>query len=405
MRDSTDPLFPIGTYRNKKALSVGVEIEFVVATAPVNEIDPEPSVWGQIYGMHDEKHHTNWKLVGAHMCKTLNNYGIPAELYSGKHAFKPQNSAAWVVKTDESICAPEPGLEYEWAPIEINSPAFYFNQAGLNQIREVCSILARGYRISCNRSCGTHVHVGNAMKGLSFEAVKNLMALLYTFERQIDTIHPPPRCYNLALFPSLRENSNLAMHPQVNGDPSKGLEILLSDGLKSFDSLKELIQHDVSENFKMRYHLGDLCALLEKDSPDGNKRTIEFRQHKSTLNGAALSEWAEFCVRLVEFADDVPQELLYPWLRAHIGETPTQYSLSQVACKIGAPWMVPLLLKRIEANAKEEKWRKKMSLTNAAYDDAKCYTIDQGLTDPQERAGLTFTPIMFNDFRIHKADV
>jgi hypothetical protein len=116
MRDCTDPLFPIGTYRNKKALIVGVEIEFVVATAPVNEIDPEPSVWGQIYGMYDEKHHTNWKLVGAHVCKTLNSYGIPAELYSGKHAFKPTNSAVWVVKTDESICAPEPGLEMNGRP-------------------------------------------------------------------------------------------------------------------------------------------------------------------------------------------------------------------------------------------------------------------------------------------------
>ncbi|KAE9376848.1 hypothetical protein N431DRAFT_501630 [Stipitochalara longipes BDJ] len=398
MEDYTEPLFPVGAYGSpKQTLTLGVEIEFVVATAPVSEIDPEPELWGQIFGMHDDKHYTNWKLVGAHICKTLNSHGVLAELHNGKNFYKPENPAAWVLTTDATICAPEPGLAYEWAAIEINSPTFYFNKGGLSQIQEICRILAKEYRISCNRSCGLHLHIGNAMKGFSFQVVKNLMALLYTFEQQIDMMHPLHRCNNLAMCPSFRVNSNLAKHLRVNGDHSRGLEILLSDGLKSFNLLKHLTQPDISESSKMRYYLGDPCALLDKDNPEGEKRTIEFRQHKSTLNSLAVVEWVEFCIRLVEFADDVPIELLNPWLRAHIVETPTEYSLFQVTCKIGTPEMALLLLKRIETDGREETWRKKKSLTNSSYDDAKCYTIVQGLMDRQESVGLTFTPITFSD--------
>jgi len=397
MEDPKAPLIPLEPPpEGKPELTFGIEIEFVVATAPVNEIDPQPELWGQIFEMHDRGHYTNERLVGSHICKTLNRYGIPAELHNGIFGWKPANSSAWRVRRDASIRAPEPGLIYEWQDIEINSPAFLFSVAALNQVRKVCSILNREYRINCNRSCGLHVHVGNAMTGFSYEVIRNLMATIWTFEPQIDMLHPLHRLNNNTC-PGFRGKSQLAKRPQVQGDPKKGLEILLSEDLKNFNRLKDLTDPVIDNNYfsggtRLGYHLGDPCALLGPDNWEGLKRTIEFRQHKSTLNGGAVAEWIEFCIRLVEFADDVSPELLYPWLRVHVGETPEQYSLAQVCIKIGTYKMAYLLPKRIQKNKEEDKMR-----TRLGWDDSKCYAIQQGMTDPTGSEGINFRWTLFED--------
>ncbi len=50
MEDPNTPLIPLGYPKERKPeLTFGVEIEFVVATAPVNEIDPQPELWGVRY--------------------------------------------------------------------------------------------------------------------------------------------------------------------------------------------------------------------------------------------------------------------------------------------------------------------------------------------------------------------
>ncbi len=363
MEDPKVPLIPLEpSPEPKPELTFGIEIEFVVVTAPVDEVDPQPELWGQIFEMHDRRHCTNERLVGAHICKTLKKYGIPAELHNGVFGWRPANSSVWSVRRDGSICALELGLLYEWQDIEINSPALKFSEAALNQVRRVCSILKREYRINCNRSCGLHVHVGNGMTGLSLEVIRNLMATIWTFEPQIETLHPLHRLNNNTC-PGFRNKSQLAKRPQIQGDPKKGIEILLSRDLKNFNTLKELTDPVIDDNYfsggtRMGYHLGDPCALLEQDNWEGLKRTIEFRQHRSTLNSSAIAEWIEFWVLLGDFADDVSPELLYPWLRAHVGETPERYSLAQVFIKIGTYKMAHLLSERIKKNNEEEMRRK-----------------------------------------------
>ena len=384
------------TEKSNPGLTFGIEIEFAVATAPVNGIDPQPQFGGEIFGMHDENRFTNDKLVGAHICKTLNDHGIPAELHGRKYPWHLKDPSSWILKSDSSICSPEPGLVYEWAAIEINSPIMHFGDDALNQVRRVCSTLKRVYRINCNRSCGLHVHVGKSMEGFSFEVVRNLMALLYTFEPQIDTIHPLHRRNNLTC-PSFRERSMLARHPQVNGNSSNGLELILSKRVKSFERLKGLAEPDSTKSSKIRYYLGDPCALIDKDSPLAENRTVEFRQHKSTINGEVVAEWIEFCVRLVAFVDDASPEELYPWLRAHIGETPEKYSLMQVRTEIGISSMDHLLAQNTVKYTEGENIDQERFI-NAGTDDAECcYKIGHGFTDPQRSTGLTFTPIMSTD--------
>ena len=82
-----------------------------------------------MFEMHNNKHCLNDMLVGLHICKTLSKYGIPAEMANSEPSWKPANKRSWILKTDISICAPEPGLIYKWAAIEINSPPFYFSEA------------------------------------------------------------------------------------------------------------------------------------------------------------------------------------------------------------------------------------------------------------------------------------
>jgi hypothetical protein len=111
------------------------------------------------------------------------------------------------------------------------------------------------------------------MTGFSYEVIRNLMAIVWTFEPQINTLHPSHRLNN-STCPGFRGKSQLAQYPQVQGDPKKGIEILLSENLKDFNRLKDLtdpvIDNDIyASGARLGYHLGDLCALLELDNWEG----------------------------------------------------------------------------------------------------------------------------------------
>lgn len=51
-----------------------------------------------------------------------------------------------------------------------------------------------------------------------------------------------------------------------------------------------------------------------------------------------------------------------------------------------------------EERIRREGLRTKKEAGLIGYDETKCYTIMQGMTDPQVRKGLTFTPMLFEDF-------
>jgi hypothetical protein len=157
------------------------------------------------------------------------------------------------------------------------------------------------------------------------------------------------------MAPNFRENSYLS----DNGfhDPRKGLDLLLSDKANSVPELKRWSHAGhigLRGGSKLAYYLGDVACVWDADD-DLAKRTIEFREHESTLNKHAVISWIELCVRLVEFADDVTEDLLFPFLRQHIEETPEQYQLGQLLCKLGLPELAkwyPLQITRREAQEK-----------------------------------------------------
>lgn len=70
----------------------------------------------------------------------------------------------------------------------------------------------------------------------------------------------------------------------------------------------------------------------------------------------------EFCVHLVEFADDVTDDVLHPFLRKHIEETPEQYPLEKVLCKLSRPylskWYPRQIVRREEREKKTLEWNR-----------------------------------------------
>jgi hypothetical protein len=138
---------------------------------------------------------------------------------------------------------------------------------------------------------------------------------------------------------SLLDGNRYDLEPDVQD----GLERLLKA-----ESVAEIIYlsrtHDrtasASGGWKIAYHLGDVEYRLDGSGNGSHKkRTIEFRQHRSTLDFDAVENWVRFCVLLVNFADVVDDGVLEGWLRRHIGDVPAEYPLARVLEKMGMPWL------------------------------------------------------------------
>lgn len=158
-------------------------------------------------------------------------------------------------------------------------------------------ILRLNYRTNINASCGLHVHVGNGVEGLPVDAIRNLTAYLWTFEPQLNQIHPRIRHDN-AYCRSLMKSTYLGkrQHPQVTR--KEGLETIIET--TTLDEIKRFMCPDSQLN-RPAYNLENLFPPFEEEV----KRTIEFRQHEGTLEPECIEHWLRVCIGLVRYACDV----------------------------------------------------------------------------------------------------
>lgn len=365
---------------SEKPLTFGVEIEIAIATLGDDWHDPHPEDGRKVRGLlasdfnelsfDPQKggcrqfYRNTWRGVA----KELEEKGIKLQHTQPKVPVEDCNS--WAICMDRSICAPKALADrygYLWIPAEIVSPAFEYSEAALTEVKIVVETLASKFRISCNRSCGIHIHVGNGPDGFVHETIRNLFATLWTFEPQIMTIHPAHRltneenctCYRTGTccgyertkywyksFDPLQPSVEvpLILNP-ANERPNaaRGLEDLLAtENIAEIKALNTTHDRRLSANcgYKMAYHCGNVTnePLPDEDiDPDAYmwKPTIEFRQHRSTLAGAHIDAWIRFCVQLVQFAQVVPRAQLDPFLRAHVLNTPETFTLPQVLMRLG----------------------------------------------------------------------
>lgn len=130
--------------------------------------DPDPSdprsIFGLTEGIHLGKDAFN---VREHVAKALQEMaGAIANITPLTGCGPP---GCLVVGTDVTIEAPN--RDYLYHRIEIKSPPYYFSPEAVIEVREVCQVLSNNYRISCNRSCALHVHVGNGDDGFPVKVI------------------------------------------------------------------------------------------------------------------------------------------------------------------------------------------------------------------------------------------
>jgi hypothetical protein len=84
---------------------------------------------------------------------------------------------------------PSPG-RYVFFPIEVISPAMELNEEAISYIREVYATLTNTYRTFINPEYTLQVQVGIGGTKFTDDAVKRLIAILWSYEPLIENLHP-----------------------------------------------------------------------------------------------------------------------------------------------------------------------------------------------------------------------
>jgi hypothetical protein len=328
----------------KPSLTFGVEIEFALPTLDDKTLDPHPEDRRNVHGIDGgiTNKADGVRNVQSYLAHTLTQAGIPAEAAGSGHRElkKPVQADAWLIKQDSSILCPDE--TYRWYGIEMISPPYFFEENSVMLVGKMCAILAKNFRINCNESCGLHVHVGNGDKGFLDDVLRNLMSTIWTFEPHLNLIHPEFRTEGAhydTYCPSM-DRTALGVEQMIRQsyNPRRpGLEILLTTAGKP-NKIQELMGFPDDISTRGAYNLNWLDSrrfMLYANEP--KPKTVEFRQHETTLNSDRVMNWVQLCVRLLEFADTVERERVDNFLKAHVDEGPQNFSLTRVLCALGMP--------------------------------------------------------------------
>jgi len=327
---------PVGNDR----LSFGVELEFVIATLEDGEDDPYPSDPRPVFGLRrptgadaskvnpkpgNMSHRdlvlatrqyniATEKEVASRVEALLKQYGYAVTFASKDNATRQ----AWHIKP-EALKNPD-DIHY-WVYLEVNSPAYYFGADPIAQTKEVCKLITKNFRAVCNQKAdtGLHVHVGNGLKGFDLLTLRNAMALLWTFEKQFDELHPKWR----KDVDSYSDNLRTSVLGKSGLSDREGLEYILE-----IASTKQLFKDFAQTNSKLNYNLSNLRG-------DEAKKTIEFRQHEGTLSPTSIENWIKVCVGILEFASAVKENDLETWAKENIDKDIDEYDVVQVLCVLG----------------------------------------------------------------------
>ncbi|KAF7894308.1 hypothetical protein EAF00_007822 [Botryotinia globosa] len=364
----------------------GFELEFAVKSVPDQFLDPEPIDPRRVHGITRPENYPkglflpylgspdvieenevlfeetldrfNAQLVALQtdIAKLLTENGFPA--VAERDEEEPENSSIedlkyWVISKDSTInhgLDTNPSLPgYFWWPIEIQSPAYVYNEENKQKVRDVLQCIDSIYRTNCDLSADIHVHIGNGQKGFDARTVRKFMTFVYTFENQIAVIHPPHYMTQRAFSKPVRTHSYLA---QVARDyRGKILETGGEENVREFDEdfiIDSILELDTVDNIvkilsspeieedrfykRLTYSICNLGTGAEKV-----KKTIEFRQHKSTFDDEEVYHWITVCRSLVHFASTVDEEVLRKFCKENLHKTVDEFSIVEVLMALGCP--------------------------------------------------------------------
>jgi hypothetical protein len=285
-------------------LTYGVEIEYVLAYLKPSREDPYPQDSRKVSGPE----FGSVKLINDDIKSHLEAAGIPALNALDERYFKlsdQERMRCWTLKTDDSVDQ-ELRSEDEWRRdpyqyygLEMTSPPYYYEEGTLGVVHRVIQVLRQNYRVKCNRTTGLHVHVGNGLHGFQLHALRNILAIAWTYERQWQLMHSFERTQNRHARPL----------------SSSRLKTILPPGLTRLDFLNRILNYTDIESMcrdlqgqgydsRLAFSLSNLEPPLRGTT----KRTFEFRHHEGTLDPKAIAHWVRICVKLVEKACLVKRE-------------------------------------------------------------------------------------------------
>ncbi|KAF8851210.1 hypothetical protein BDZ45DRAFT_767249 [Acephala macrosclerotiorum] len=267
--------------RNVRIPSLGVEMEFCVATLKPGEKDPHPKDDRTITGMLSNLDPSKFgylsrskESVQTHIADSLNEEFKDFTVQSLKKI------GEWIVKSDITVVRPRGGPEaYSWFPIEVNTPALLFSDAAVNHVQQVVDYLTGTYRINVNPSCGLHLHVGCQNAGFNLPHLKKICAIFWTFEP----------CFYYLVDEARWKNNEC-----------------------------QLITRE--SRYRFGFNLRNLRVYVLYGQPEKFKRTIEIRFHEGTMDSEAIYHWIWVFKSLVQFAECVSTTNLESWLREYISD-------------------------------------------------------------------------------------
>lgn len=275
-------------------LTFGIELECIVRYPRATYIPALEDLGHPVSSSDTRYDHIIAKIVRQHIALSLQSSG-----YAARHPPQEQIQSAWMIDTDSSICSSPlfqlEDAEHGYCDVEIKSPACPFSQQALTETEDVLDNLASisDLEFIFDTSCGLHVHVGNESAGFPLQTLKNVCILTAVFEAQFSSLHPPARVLN---------NEYIKRQSAVFAGKNPW-DIAME--IQRCQKTHELVGLWRKPNGEFDKDLA--CNLLQLVSERGF-RTIEFRQHKATMEMGEVCKWVELTTALVRYAHEVPFE-------------------------------------------------------------------------------------------------
>lgn len=234
----------------------------------------------------------------------------------------------WTAAIDPTVVTSWSGFEhfmsikpdkYEICTLELQSPKYVWDDGDgwrddLRRTLQALNELFNNhkddyYRLYLPDSTSLHVHIGVGTKRekylLPLASVKSLLQLGTGFQRIVDELHTVPRFGSRAYFcePISRFFKDMERENHLIPSGVVGWCQHMEQEIRSWDD-------DLLRNYKYdrnrAYNIANLKVVDGKlDSGPNTKGTIEFRQHRGTLEANEIIAWVEVTTNMIRFAHKI----------------------------------------------------------------------------------------------------
>ena len=285
------------------SLTFSILIKCIICFDP-SKLEPglnvcEGALWDKNF-RHQIPHDTKLRTIyRQHLVDVFRRADL--RTYDVVHPESDDQDQAWSVAPDAALAVTDGVRDdgFVECDVEIKSPVFRFCPRALRRIEKVCRVL-RKLDSFVDDSCAFWVRIGNCGKGkggFPLQTLKHFCMLTALFEDQINSLHPPHRVVGNASAkpPSVLFRQGLGQGRGQNQNPWDWIAII-----QRCKSLRDLVMLFAGSEKRLdREWAYDFVPLLIEGQGPPHRRTIEFRQHKGTLEWTEMMAWVQVAGGLV----------------------------------------------------------------------------------------------------------